>query len=73
MLGQDSVLFGDYTLRVLDDAEFDPLFRHSVLSSFRPHSTFTSSKPFLEEQAATGRLREQLGTLFRLNIGLYCR
>lgn len=72
MLAQDSVLFGDYTLRVLDNAEFEPLFRQYRPVIFQTMLEFDVRQALsLEEQTATERLRERLSTAFRLNIGLY--
>ena len=72
MLAQDSVLFGNYTLRVLDNAEFDQLFRQYRPLVFQTMLNFDVQQALsIEEQTATARLRERLGTPFRLNIGLY--
>ena len=72
MLAQDSVLFGNYTLRVLDNAEFGPLFRQYRSIIFQTMLDFDIQQALsIEEQTATARLRERLGTPFRLNIGLY--
>ena len=72
MLAQDSVLFGNYTLRVLDNAEFGPLFRQYRPLIFQTMLDFDVQQALsIEEQTATARLREQMGTPFRLNIGLY--
>jgi GNAT superfamily N-acetyltransferase len=72
MLAQDSVLLGNYTLRVLDNAEFGPLFRQYRPLIFQTMLDFDVQQALsLEEQTATARLRERMGTPFRLNIGLY--
>jgi hypothetical protein len=74
MLTQDSVLFGNYTLRVLDNAEFGPLFRQYRSIIFQTMLDFDIQQALsIEEQTATARLRERMGTPFRLNIGLYHR
>ena len=72
MLAQDSVLFGNYTLRVLDNAEFNTLFRQYRPLIFQTMLDFDVQQALsMEEQTATARLRERMGTRFRLNIGLY--
>jgi GNAT superfamily N-acetyltransferase len=72
MLAQDSVLFGNYTLRVLDNAEFGPLFRQYRPSIFQTMLDFDVQQALsMEEHAATARLRERMGAPFRLNIGIY--
>ena len=72
MLAQDSVLFGDYTLRGLENAEFFPLFRQYRALVFQTALDFNVQQALsIEEQTATTRLRERMGTPFQLNIGLY--
>ena len=72
MIAQDSVLFGNYTMRVLDDAEFGPLFRQYRPLIFQTMLDFDVQQALsMEEQTATARLRERMGTPFRLNIGIY--
>jgi GNAT superfamily N-acetyltransferase len=72
MIAQDSVLFGNYTMRVLDDAEFDPLFRQYRPIIFQTMLAFDVQQALsMEEQTATARLRERMGTPFRLNSGIY--
>ncbi len=72
MLAQDSVLFGNYTLRVLDDAEFGPLFEQYRPIIFQTMLDFDVQQALsMEEQTATARLRERMGTPFRLIIGIY--
>jgi GNAT superfamily N-acetyltransferase len=68
----DSVLFGNYTTKVLDDAEFGPLFRQYHPIIFQTMLDFDVQQALsMEEQTATTRLRERMGTPFRLNIGIY--
>jgi hypothetical protein len=63
MLAQDRVLFGHYTLRVLDNAEFDPLFRQYRPLIFQTMLDFDVQQALsIEEQTATARLRERMGT-----------
>jgi GNAT superfamily N-acetyltransferase len=72
MPAQDSVLFGNYTIKALDDAEFDPLFRQYRPIIFQTMLAFDVQQALsLEEQSATARLRERMGTPFRLNVGIY--
>jgi hypothetical protein len=72
MIAQDSVLFGNYTIRALDNAEFGPLFRQYRPTIFQTMLDFDVQQALsTEEQTATARLREQMGTPFRLNIGIY--
>jgi GNAT superfamily N-acetyltransferase len=72
MLAQDSSLFGNYTFRVLENAEFFPLFRQYRSHLFQTMLEFDVRQAMsLEEQTATARLRERMGTLFGLNMGLY--
>jgi hypothetical protein len=72
MTVQESVLFGHYTLRALDEAEFGPLFRQYRPLLFQTMLDFDVQQALTrEEQTATARLRERMGTPFRLNIGLY--
>lgn len=72
MLERESVLFDNYTLRVLDDAEFDPLFRQYRSLIFQHNLDFNAQQALsMEERTATARLRERMGSPFRLNIGLY--
>jgi hypothetical protein len=72
MIAQDSVLFGNYTLRVLEDAEFGPLFRQYRPILFQTMLGFDVQQALsVEEQTATARLGERLGTPFRLNVGIY--
>ena len=72
MLAQDSVLFGSYTFKVLDNAEFGPLFRQYRPLIFQTMLDFDIQQALsLEEHTATARLRERMGTPFRLNLGLY--
>ena len=72
MTVQDSVLLGNYTIRVLDDAEFGPLFRQYRPIIFPTMLDFDVQQALsMEEQTATARLRERMGTPFRLNIGIY--
>jgi GNAT superfamily N-acetyltransferase len=72
MLAQDSVLFGSYTLKVLDNAEFGPLFRQYRPLIFQTMLDFDIQQALsIEEHTATARLRERMGTPFRLNIGIY--
>ena len=72
MIAQDSVLFGNYTLRVLEEAEFGPLFRKYRPIIFQSMLSFDVQQALsIEEEAATTRLGERLGTPFRLNVGLY--
>ena len=59
MIAQDSVLFGNYTMRVLDDAEFGPLFRQYRPLIFQTMLDFDVQQALsMEEQTATARLRE---------------
>jgi len=72
MMAQENILFGNYTMRVLDDAEFDPLLRHYRTLIFQTMLDFDVQQALsLEEQTATARLRARMGTPFRLNIGIY--
>src|SRR5262245_34017020 len=72
MIAQESVLFGDYTTRALDNAEFDPLFRQYRPVIFQTMLDFDVQQALsTEEHTATARLRERMGTPFRLNIGIY--
>jgi GNAT superfamily N-acetyltransferase len=72
MIAQESVLFGNYTIRALDNAEFGPLFRQYRPTIFQTMLDFDVQQALsTEEQTATARLREQMGTPFRLNIGIY--
>ena len=72
MFERESVLFDNYTLRVLDDAEFDPLFRQYRPLIFQHNLDFNAQQALsMEERTATARLRERMGSPFRLNIGLY--
>jgi hypothetical protein len=72
MIAQDSVLFGNYMMRVLDDAEFDPLFRQYRPLLFQTLLDFDVQQALsMEEHTATARLRERMGTPFRLNMGIY--
>jgi hypothetical protein len=72
MLAQDSVPFGNYTFKVLDNAEFGPLFRQYHPLIFQTMLDFDIQQALsLEEHTATARLRERMGTPFRLNLGLY--
>src|SRR5262245_37053606 len=71
MLAQDNVRFGNYMMKVLDDAAFGPLFRpyrplivQGMLDFDVQHALSR------EEQTASTRLRERMGTPFRLNIGI---
>jgi len=72
MMAQDSILFGNYTVKVLDNAEFFPL-----LQQYRP-IVFQNTLDFhvqdvlsTEEQSAIACLRERMGTPFRLNLGIF--
>jgi GNAT superfamily N-acetyltransferase len=72
MLAQDSVLFGNYSLRVLEPAEFNPLFRQYRPLIFQTMLDFDVQQALsMEEQTATARLRERMGTPFRLHMGIY--
>ena len=72
MIAQDSVLFGNYTLRVMDDAGFDPLYREYRPIIFPTLLGFDVQQALsMEEQTATARLRERMGTPFRLNVAIY--
>jgi hypothetical protein len=72
MIAQESVLFGNYTIRVLDDAEFGPPFRQYRPIIFQSMLDFDVQQALSkDEQTATVRLRERMGTPFRLNIGIY--
>jgi hypothetical protein len=72
MIAQESVLFGNYTIRALDHAEFDPLFRQYRPIIFQTMLDFDVQQALSrEEQTATARLRERMGTPFRLNSGIY--
>ena len=72
MIAQESILFGNYTMRVLDDAEFGPLFRHYRPLIFHTMLDFDVQQALsMEEQTATARLRARLGTPFRLHVGIY--
>jgi GNAT superfamily N-acetyltransferase len=72
MIAQESVLFGNYTIRMLDDAEFGPLFRQYRPIIFQSMLDFDVQQALsTDEQTATARLREGMGTPFRLNIGIY--
>jgi GNAT superfamily N-acetyltransferase len=74
MIAQESVLFGNYAFRMLDDAEFGPLFRQYRPIIFQTMLDFDVQQALSsEEQMATARLRERMGTPFRLNIGIYHR
>ncbi len=53
MNAQESILFGNYTMRVLDDAEFGPLFRHYRPLIFQTMLDFDVQQALsLEEQTA---------------------
>lgn len=72
MPGEARSLIGAYAVRVLDDAEFQPLFRE-----YRPKvfdGTFVYD-PFdamsAEEKESGARLRARLAGRFRLNLGVY--
>ena len=72
MLAQDSVLVGNYTMRVLDDAEFGPLFRQYRPIMFQTMLDFDVQQALsMEEHTAITQLRERMGTPFRLHIGIY--
>ena len=72
MIAQDSVLLGDYTMRILEGAEFGPLFQQYRPIIFQTMLDFDVQQALsIEEQTATARLRERMGTPFRLNIGIY--
>ena len=58
MLAQDSVLFGNYTLRILDNAEFGPLFRQYRPLIFQTMLDFDVQQALsIEEQTATARFK----------------
>jgi hypothetical protein len=72
MIAQDSVLVGNYTMRVLEDAEFGPLFRQYRPIFLQTMLDFDVQQALsMEEQTATARLRERMGAPFRLTIGIY--
>lgn len=72
MIAQESVLFGNYAIRVLDNAEFGPLFQQYRPIVFQTMLDFDVQQALSrDEQTATARLRERMGTPFRLNIGIY--
>ena len=72
MLSQDSILFGNYSVRILDNAAFNTLFRKCRLSIFETMLEFDVQQALsIEEKTASARLRERMGTPFRLNIGIY--
>ncbi len=53
MIAQEGILFGNYTIKALDDAEFDPLFRHYHPLIFQAMLDFDVQQALsLEEQTA---------------------
>jgi hypothetical protein len=72
MMAQESLLLGNYTVKVLDNAEFFPLFHHYRPLVFQNTLDFHVQEALsTEEQAAIARLRERMGTPFRLNLGIF--
>jgi hypothetical protein len=72
MTNQDSILLGDYTMRLLDAAELMPLFHAHRSEIFANTFDFNVREALsAEERAASARLRERLGTPYTLNIGVY--
>ena len=72
MSAREGVLFGNYTIRVLDDTEFSPLFRQYRPIIFQTMLDFDVQQALsMEEKTATARLRARMGTPFRLNVGIY--
>jgi hypothetical protein len=59
MIAQESVLFGNSTIRALDHAELNPLFRQDRPIIFQTMLDFDVQQALSrEEQTATARLRE---------------
>jgi hypothetical protein len=59
-------------MRVLDDAEFGPLFRQYRPIVFQTMLDFDVQQALsMKEHTATARLRERMGAPFRLHIGIY--
>ena len=72
MFAQDSMLFGNYSVRILDNNEFNTLFRQCRRSIFETMLEFDVQQALsTEEKTASARLRERMGTPFRLNVGIY--
>jgi GNAT superfamily N-acetyltransferase len=72
MIAEGSILFGNYSLRILEAAEFGPLFREYRPVIFRNMLDFDVRQALsIQEQTATAQLRERMGTPFRLNVGIY--
>jgi GNAT superfamily N-acetyltransferase len=66
-------LFGPYSIRRLQDDEFEPLLQTYGSVVFADTWDFHLYQAFsAEEHAAAERLRARLGTPFRLNLGIYC-
>jgi len=72
MMTQESILFGNYTVKVLDNAEFLPLLQQYRPIVFQKTLDFHVQEALsTEEQSAIARLRERMGTPFRLNLGIF--
>ena len=72
MAGQDKPLFGRYTVREMETAEFSPLFRQYRPMVFKHTLDFNIQEALsAEEKSATARLKERMGTPFRLNLGIF--
>jgi hypothetical protein len=72
MCALEGVLFGNYTIRVLEDTEFSPLFRQYRPIIFQTMLDFDVQQALsMEEKTATARLRARMGRPFRLNVGIY--
>lgn len=65
-------LFGDYTVRHLDDDEFEPLFREHRATVFEDTFSYHPREALSEaEWAALEPLRARRGTPYSLNLGIY--
>jgi RimJ/RimL family protein N-acetyltransferase len=72
MMQDAQPLLGDYTLRMLDDADFDAVFREYHPRVFAGTWSFDVGQALsAEERAAVDLLRQRVGERYRLNLGIY--
>jgi GNAT superfamily N-acetyltransferase len=74
MTDQHSILFGDYTVRSMEDQEFGPLIRQYRPVVFDRSLSFNVQEALsAEETEAVALLRARTGTPYRLILGIFHR